>query len=240
MKQIKSIVVSRRTSLRVRSRGILGLITHSGVLSDASKWKKKGGDAHHLELRRQAGSHEHQTGLTPPSSGDITSVRAEDTFSAARSGSVFASKAYRDPYAEDVPEDGVLSRTAQSRTASFASRLGHAFSTSPRSAHPGFEFAPDTPRSPPPSATKHRFTTLSPFRSVGSGSDSARSPSDHDHGGHRVPHPRGPRDMQARDEEAALVSQEDDFDEKSDHDDDDEQHVNMGGRLEQYDSRDEL
>ena len=42
--------------------------------------------------------------------------------------------------------------------------------------------------------------------------------------------------MQARDEEAALVSQEaDDFDEKSD-----DEHVNFGGRLEQYDSRDQL
>ncbi|GAA5881083.1 hypothetical protein JCM3774_003006 [Rhodotorula dairenensis] len=223
-----------------------------------AKWKKKGGDAHHLELRRQVGSHEHQTGLTPPTSGDITSARAaEESFSAARSGSLFASKAYRDPYAADedvVTEDGVLSPTTRSRNASFASRLGHAFgsgSSSPKSAyrHPGFDSEPHKiPRSPPPSATKHRFTTLSPFRGGGHGGDGARAnsrergggaggTSDHDHGGHRVPHPRGPRDMQARDEEAALVSQEDDFDEKSD---DDDEHVNMGGRLEHYDSRDEL
>ncbi|GAA5988044.1 hypothetical protein JCM10908_002040 [Rhodotorula pacifica] len=207
-----------------------------------AKWKKKGGDSQHLELRRPAGAHEHQP--SPPPSGDIASIgvagAAGGDFSAARSGSLFASNAYRDPYAEDVTEDGALTPTTRSRGASIADRLGSVFSSSPKTAHPPFDFEPHSLRSPPLSATKHRFTTLSPFRTGGSGdsgggqrgSSRERQVGEHDH---RVPHPRGPRDMQARDEEAALVARDDDFDEKSD-----DEHVNMGGRLEQYDSRDEL
>lgn len=183
------------------------------------------------------GAHEH--GTTPPASGDIVSANippeSQGDFSAARSGSLFASPAYRDPYSEEAAEDlGALSPSSRNRGQSFADRLGHVFSASPKQAHPPFDFEPPEVRSPPLSATKQRFAALSPFRGGGRDRSSERKSSGEQE--HRVPHPRGPRDMQARDEEEALFYKNDDaFDDKSD-----DEHVHMGGRVEQYDSRDEL
>lgn len=203
--------------------------------ADAAKWKKKGGDAQHLELRRPPGTHEHGSGLTPPHSGDITAVGARDEggdFTAARSGSIFASHEYKDPYAEDLGQDsGALSPSARSRGHSFADRLGNVFGASSRTSPADFE--PPEVRSPPLSATKQRFSALSPFRGGNRQNSRDRTSAEHEH---RVPHPRGPRDRQAREEEEALVMKEDEAgDEKSD-----DEHVNMGGPLDAYDSRDEL
>ncbi|GAA5867009.1 hypothetical protein JCM8547_008407 [Rhodosporidiobolus lusitaniae] len=224
---------------------------------------------HHSEQQRLGDAHTHRdiaspTFLPPPSSATSsqfpTSPLGKGDFSAARSGSLFSSPAYLDPYsdkavieeeenggrsgsptsytayspdsprAQTLPRRQDSSRTSSTTTRpSLAERLGSAFSSSSPNLHAHDFGAPPEQggdsKTLPSSATRRHFG-----------------------GDHRVPHPRGPRDLDAHESEALVSSDErgrDSLDgngrgRRDSSSDDEEGDEALGGRLETYDSRDQL
>ncbi|GAA6059478.1 hypothetical protein JCM10212_002221 [Sporobolomyces blumeae] len=218
----------------------------------------RGNDFHSTQIRAD-GTHTH----LPPISGDIStttftspplpSPRSTDstTFSAARSGSVFSTSAYADPYATDAPD--------ASTAPTFPRSPGRHVLPTTSSTH-------DQPLSISPSSasnlatvtspTRHRFAlpsfpkrprSRSRTRSSGAGGGGAitKQGSNSNLNDRRNPHPKGPSDLEAMESEA-LVSRQDrdvdgrDRDGHSDGDDEAGSGSEFGGRLEQYDTRDQL
>ncbi|GAA5924276.1 hypothetical protein JCM3775_005644 [Rhodotorula graminis] len=190
------------------------------------------GPTGHVEQPRLEGTHVHQSSF-PVATSDVGDAATGD-FSAARSGSLFASPAYRDPYAE---QPASLTSTSHSRQ-SLAQRLGSAFSpSSPDIAEKDFNpafAAVDVPGTAP-LPSRGRFA-LSPLRKGSREASPART-------GAGVPHPRGPRDAEAMGEEEALVGRQElgrrvGSAGSSDGEDDDDEAD--GSQLERYDTRDML
>ncbi|GAA6032531.1 hypothetical protein JCM8097_004802 [Rhodosporidiobolus ruineniae] len=209
-----------------------------------------GQSAQHLEQPRLAGQHTHRDITSPgaASSNFPTSPLSAGGFSAARSGSLFSSSRYQDPYAEgggsdagDYGGDGATQYAPDSPKAhtlprrrdtggsggdgrpTLLDRLGSAFgASSPQLA--SHDFAPNAEEAErsataPTSATRHRF--MIPSLSAGS-RDSSQ---------HRVPHPKGPSDLEAQESEA-LVSEKEPRGSTSSDDEDE----NRLRRMETYDS----
>ncbi|BGP16982.1 hypothetical protein JCM10213_007428 [Rhodosporidiobolus nylandii] len=223
------------------------------------------GTAQHLEQPRLPGEHVHRD-ITSPTSTTFsqishtaqraTSPLAKEPFSAARSGSVFATSAYTDPYADSLAPSRDASfadsskaqthpqRQAFASSGSLAAQLNSSFAASsphlPRDVT-SLDFAPsassgDLERgssapgastasaSAPP--TRHRFMLPSFSRDstsldLGAGGH-----------GHRVPHPKGPRDLEEQESES-LVQRRDSSSE-------DEGEGAELRRMETYDSSDRL
>ncbi|BGP40884.1 hypothetical protein JCM10450v2_004889 [Rhodotorula kratochvilovae] len=191
---------------------------------------RNGPDARHVEQPRPEGSHMHRSTL-PSATSDIgespTASPPRSDFSGARSGSLFSTSAYEDPYA-DTPASPPHS--ASSRP-SLAKRLGSAFASSSPDLT-SQDFAPaytpaDEPATAPASGGRSRFA-LPPFRK------GSREPSP-SRTGAGVPHPKGPRDEQARGEEEALVTRGRRGSAGSSSDEEE-----TGAELERYDTRDVL
>ncbi|GAA5836674.1 hypothetical protein JCM11251_002693 [Rhodosporidiobolus azoricus] len=233
----------------------------------------------HLEQPRIEGSHEHRDITSPgfpplSASNRPTSPLAQqqsEGFSAARSGSLFSTSQYLDPYSDDPsgpasgndfspalvssPSFSSSSPSAQTfprrqdsgglsadgRSRSLASRLSSALA-GPNPDVASLDFAAGDAehgvaggtKSPPPSSTRGRFAIPGL---------STRSDSGHNH---RVPHPKGPEDLEAQ-ESQALVGGMDSPTRGSGRrgstssEGEDEADVGtLGGRLETYDSRDVL
>ena len=196
----------------------------------------RSGDEYHSTQVRADGSHMH---LPPPvpDSGDLSSAiftsppipspksTESGTFSAARSGSVFSTSAYADPYSTTTPQENL--------------GPGHF----PRS--PGRHILPSssTPRDQSLSSsdstasvlanatspTRHRFA-LPSFPRARERSRT-RSDNNNDHRGNR---PKGPADLEEMESEALVSSREEDGDDEG------EDGSELGGRLEKYDTRDQL
>ncbi|GAA6051456.1 hypothetical protein JCM3770_004541 [Rhodotorula araucariae] len=205
---------------------------------------RKGPDARHLEQPRLAGTHVHRATF-PAATSDIgespTGSLPRADFSGARSGSLFSSSAYEDPYANAPPASPPLSAggSASSRM-SLAKRLGSAFASSSPDLT-SYDFAPaaaggDPPASAAASGGRSRFA-LPPFRKGSREASPARM-------GAGVPHPRGPRDAQARSEEEALVARgsgrRGSAASSSDEEGEGEAEVEEGTELERFDTRDVL
>ncbi|GAA5974999.1 hypothetical protein JCM5350_004537 [Sporobolomyces pararoseus] len=195
----------------------------------------RSGDEYHSTQVRAEGSHVH---LPPPvpDAGDLSSAvftsppipsPTSGAFSAARSGSVFSTSAYADPYSTEAQEE--------------PSNLGPG--RFPRS--PGQHILPSssTLRDEPlsisdsttastlanaTSPTRHRFALPSFPR------PRSRSRTTSDNNSHRGSRPKGPADLEETESEA-LVSRGGEHQNS-----DDEGDEELGGRLEQYDTRDQL
>ncbi|GJN91225.1 hypothetical protein Rhopal_004243-T1 [Rhodotorula paludigena] len=194
---------------------------------------RKGPATQHVEQPRLEGTHVHT-----PTQGD---------FSIARSGSLFADKAYADPFSEEnasaagTSGHGLAGPQRQGTgdlgaRPTLAQRLSSAFSTSsPDLASQDFAPAPDAAPSTAPAGSRGRFS-LSPF-GRGGARRSMSPPGEAMNGStgaprdHRVAHPRGPRDAEAQAEEEALVPRRASVDSEPD---------GLGPPLEQYDTRDAL
>ncbi|GAA5891789.1 hypothetical protein JCM6882_006208 [Rhodosporidiobolus microsporus] len=227
----------------------------------------------HLEQPRAEGSHQHRDITSPgfpPLSAQPSSPLAQqqsEGYSAARSGSLFSTSQYLDPYTDDPsdpasgsagdfspsfssssPKAQTLPRRQDSsnsavgsdgRPRSLASRLTSAFgASSPSLASHDFapsqedlergQSAPGGPgeaRSPPSSSTRGRFA----IPGLGGRGESA----------HRVPHPKGPEDLEAQESEA-LVGPGSPSRRRHSTSSEEDDRGEMGGRLETYDSRDVL
>lgn len=194
------------------------------------------GPTGHVEQPRLEGTHTHRSSL-PVVTGDIGDAPShgpsQGDFSGARSGSLFASSAYRDPYAEQQqqPASPTTNGPPSYMRQSLAQRLGSAFSSSsPDLIEKDFNpaFTPEDTPATAPLPGRRRFA-LSPVRKGSREASPGRT-------GAGVPHPKGPRDAEARDEEEALVRQESRRG-SSDGEDEDEE---GGAELERYDTRDML
>ncbi|GAA5933033.1 hypothetical protein JCM1841_003222 [Sporobolomyces salmonicolor] len=204
-----------------------------------------GGTVQHSLQPRAEGSHVHTSAAPsiPPLSADITSSTVSD-FSAARSGSLFSTSAYTDPFTTpdlDNPTTPTVGSPPfpRSRGAYAVPRPSRAGSSSP-SHRLSSDFPPSTrpihhdssvPDSPTPTPTRHRFA----LPSFGP-SSRARTPSNQDH---RAPHPKGPRDLEEQESEA-LVRQAESGNESGESESEGEGDESLGGRLEMFDSRDVL
>jgi hypothetical protein len=170
-----------------------------------------------------------------PDSGDLSSAvftsppipspksTESGTFSAARSGSVFTTSAYADPYSTETQQEelgpGRFPRSPGQHILPSSSTRDEPLSISD-STKSGTTLANVT------SPTRHRFALPSFPRTQ------SRSRTTSATNSHRGAHPKGPADLEETESEA-LVSRED---RQSDEEGDDE----LGGRLEQYDTRDQL
>ncbi|GAA5897880.1 uncharacterized protein JCM6883_000850 [Sporobolomyces salmoneus] len=191
----------------------------------------RSGDEYHSTQVRAEGSHVH---LPPPipDSGDLSSAvftsppipsptsRESDGFSAARSGSVFSTS---DPYAnEEEPHlgPGRFPRSPGQHTLPSSSTLREEpLSTSTTAASNLANVV---------SPTRHRFALPSFTRSR------SRSRTTSENNSHRSARPKGPADLEETESEA-LVGREGEH-----RNSDDEDEEGLGGRLEQYDTRDQL
>ncbi|CEQ41386.1 SPOSA6832_03079 [Sporobolomyces salmonicolor] len=216
------------------------------ILLDAPRLRDgSGGTVQHSLQPRAEGSHVHTSAAPsiPPLSADITSSTVSD-FSAARSGSLFSTSAYTDPFTTpdlDNPTTPTVGSPPfpRSRGAYAVPRPSRAGSSSP-SHRLSSDFPPSTrpihhdssvPDSPTPTPTRHRFA----LPSFGP-SSRARTPSNQDH---RAPHPKGPRDLEEQESEA-LVRQAESGNESGESESEGEGDESLGGRLEMFDSRDVL
>lgn len=176
-----------------------------------------------------------------PDSGDLSSAiftsppipspksTESGTFSAARSGSVFSTSAYADPYSTTqenlgpghfprspgrhiLPSSSTLKDQSLSSSDPTASVLANA--TSP---------------------TRHRFA-LPSFPRARERSRT-RSDQNNDHRGNR---PKGPADLEEMESEALVSSREEDGRHSDDEGDDGDGESELGERLEKYDTRDQL
>ncbi|GAA5889355.1 hypothetical protein JCM5296_006338 [Sporobolomyces johnsonii] len=200
-----------------------------------------GGTVQHSLQPTTEGAHVH-TSTAPsiaPLSADITT---DGDFSAARSGSLFSTSAYTDPFTTpdlDNPTTPIAGsppfpRSPGAHTLPRQSRTG---SSSPGRRRSSSDFSPSTPQihhdSPTPTPTRHRFA----LPSFGSSSGRARSPPT-THQDHRAPHPKGPRDLEEQESEALVRRHVESGDESGEGEG--ERDESLGGRLEQFDSRDVL
>ncbi|GAA5969865.1 hypothetical protein JCM21900_005547 [Sporobolomyces salmonicolor] len=202
-----------------------------------------GGTVQHSLQPRAEGSHLHTSAATsiPPLSADITSSTVSD-FSAARSGSLFSTSAYTDPFTTPdldnpttptvgsppfprSPRAYAVPRPSRAGSSSPGHRLSSDFPPSTRPIH----HDSSVPDSPTPTPTRHRFA----LPSFGP-SSRARTPSNQDH---RAPHPKGPRDLEEQESEA-LVRQAESGNESGESEGEGDE--SLGGRLEMFDSRDVL
>ncbi|GAA6023085.1 hypothetical protein JCM11491_002328 [Sporobolomyces phaffii] len=199
----------------------------------------RSGDEYHTTQVRAEGSHVH---LPPPvpDAGDLSSAvftsppipspksTESGTFSAARSGSVFSTAAYADPYAAgNAGEDpnlgpGRFPRSPGQHVLPSSSTVqGEPLSISD-STRTESNLANVT------SPTRHRFALPSFPR------PHSRSRTTSETNLHRGARPKGPADLEETESEA-LVGRAGDARHSDDEGDDD-----LGGRLEQYDTRDQL
>ncbi|GAA6009340.1 hypothetical protein JCM10207_004355 [Rhodosporidiobolus poonsookiae] len=211
----------------------------------------------HTQQPRLDGTHTHRdlspSGLPSSAPAVPTSPLSKEAYSSDRSSSLFVNSSYMDPYAEEAhhsegdpsfpssPRAQTLPRRqGSSPKPSLAEQLGGSFaSSSPdliaRDFSPSAEdlergsSAPGgTSASAPP--TRHRFMIPSFRRDSG-------STDGHGAGAHRVPHPKGPRDLEEQESEALVSGAQQ---ERRDSTSDEEGGAELGGRLECYDSRDQL
>lgn len=129
------------------------------------------GPTGHVEQPRLEGTHTHRSSL-PVVTGDIGDAPShgpsQGDFSGARSGSLFASSAYRDPYAEQQqqPASPTTNGPPSYMRQSLAQRLGSAFSSSsPDLIEKDFNpaFTPEDTPATAPLPGRRRFA-LSPVR----------------------------------------------------------------------------
>ncbi|GAA5934991.1 uncharacterized protein JCM15063_003122 [Sporobolomyces koalae] len=207
----------------------------------------RSGDEYHTTQIRADGSHMH---LPPPvpDAGDLSAATFtsppipspkstdSETFTAARSGSVFATSAYADPYSarSDSSNDAVPGRFPRSPgqhkfPSSTTIQEEPSIGSDSRS---GVNLVGANVTSP----TRHRFA-LPAFARPRSRSRS-RTTSDntsHTNHAHRGSRPKGPADLEAIESEALVSGHEENHT-----DDEDEGDHELRTRLDKYDTRDQL
>ncbi|GAA5873020.1 hypothetical protein JCM16303_006916 [Sporobolomyces ruberrimus] len=199
----------------------------------------RSGDEYHSTQIRAEGSHMH---LPPPipDSGDLSSAtfssppipsptsRESGTFSAARSGSVFSTSAYADPYSTPTSrgEDNDRSDLGPGRFPRSPGQHTLPSSSTLREEEASLSNS-DSTASNVTNPTRHRFALPFAPRSR----SRSRTASDNNNS-HRSSRPKGPADLEETESEA-LVNRGRDEHLSEDEDE-------LGGRLEQYDTRDQL